>query len=269
LKNQTTFIGNKFWLILNLGSFLFLLNAVSCSDDPINPEPVPRSLQVWVHHVNSIERAQHFQNIYSGLELDVHYDTTVGTFIVKHDYADTTTLTFSTWLSSITNPGRLGFWLDFKNLASWNKTAALAELLRIRGQFDLTHNPVIVESSSPECLPRFDTLNFRVSFYIPTFNPETITKEEELAYRDFIEEGILSYDIGTISAYSFQHGFMRQWFPDMNKLLWCLDVTDPALKDSVISEIRKDPTVEVLLLSDIYPLSYHSVHTLFYNKIEK
>jgi len=269
LKNRTTIFGNKFWLILNLAAFILLLQAVSCRKDFVSPEPVPRSMQVWLHHVNTIDKAQHFQNAYRGFELDVHYDTTVRTFIVKHDFNDTTTLTFSTWLNTITDPGRLGYWLDFKNLETWNKTAALAELLRIRKQFDLIYHPVVVESSSPGCLPLFDTLNFRVSYYIPTFNPATLSEEEELAYRDFIEGVVVQNGIGTISGYSIQHSFMQKWFPGMNKLLWCLDVFDPALKDSVITEIRKDPMVEVLLVSENYPVSYHTGHALFYNKIEK
>jgi hypothetical protein len=268
LKNQTAFSGNRFWLTLNLGTFLLLLQTVSCTKDPITPNPVPRSLQVWLHHVNTTDKSQYFQNTYNGFELDVHFDTTAGTFIVKHDFNDTTTLTFSAWLTAITDPGRLGYWLDFKNLESWNKTAALSELLRIRTQFDLTHHPVVVESSCPACLPPFDTLNFRVSYYIPTFNPATLSEEEELAYRDFIEEAFLPYGIGTISGYSFQHGFMQKWFPDMNKLLWCLDVYDPAIKDT-ITKISKDPTVEVLLVSENYPVFYHNGHPLFYNIIEK
>jgi hypothetical protein len=112
-------------------------------------------------------------------------------------------------------------------------------------------------------------LNFRVSYYIPTFNPATLTEEEELAYRDFIEGVILPNDIGTISAYAMQHDFMKKWFPDLNKLLWALDIFDPAEKDSVINEIGKDPTVEVLLVSENYPVSYRAGHILFYNTIEK
>jgi hypothetical protein len=266
---QTTISGNKFWLILNLVAFLFLLQTVSCRKDPITNDPAPRSLQVWLHHVNTTDKAQHFQNTYSGFELDVHYDTTVKTFIVKHDFNDTTTLTFSTWLNSITDPGRLGYWLDFKNLSLGNNNAALSELLRIRKQFDLTQHTIVVESSNPDCLSPFDTLNFRASYYIPTFNPATITEEEELSKRDIIEGFILQDGIGTISGYSFQHSFMQKWFPDMNKLLWYLDVYNPVLKDSVITETRKDPMVEVLLVSENYPLSCRTGPTLFYNIIEK
>jgi hypothetical protein len=176
----------------------------------------------------------------------------VKTFIVKHDATDTTTLTFSAWLSAITNPGRLGYWLDFKNLDADNKDLALPELLRIRKNFGLDKKVIVVESSNPSSLIKFNTLNFRTSYYIPTFDPSGITQEEELTYRDFIDENTSPYGIGTISGYYYQHGFMQKWFPKMNKLLWYLDSTDPAIKDSIIKETRKDITVEVLLVAEDY-----------------
>jgi hypothetical protein len=242
-----------FRLFLNLGAILLLLQSVSCRKNETDLIPLSRSLQVWLHRCNTIDKAQRFQYAYTGLELDVHFDTVAGTFIVKHDASDTSTLTLSTWLSAITDPGRLGFWLDFKNLSSETGAAALAELRRIRQAFNLTRHIIVVESWNPPYLPPFDTLNFRISFYIPVFDPSLITPEEELAYRDYIFGYVSETGIETISGYYVQHSFMQKWFPDMNKLLWYLDSYDPAIKDSIIKETRKDPTVEVLLVSENYP----------------
>jgi hypothetical protein len=239
-------------LITILAGAWLILHTVSCKKDSTSPVPVKRTLQVWLHRVNTISKAQHFQNSYTGFELDVHYDTVVKTFIVKHDATDTSTLTFSAWLSAITDPGRLGYWLDFKNLDADNKDLALPELLRIRQNFGLDKKVIVVESSSPSSLIKFDTLNFCTSYYIPTFDPSGITQEEELSYMNFIDENTSPYRIGTISGYYNQHGFMQKWFPQMNKLLWYLDSTDPAIKDSIIRETRKDITVEVLLVAEDY-----------------
>ena len=228
---------------------LMFFVVISCHKDEPVPTPVKRSLQVWLHHCNTIMKAQNFQYAYSGLELDVHFDTTAGTFIVKHDASDTSTLTLSTWFGSLTDPGRLGFWLDFKNLAPVNKAAAFAELVRIREAYHLVANHIIVESSDPSCLPLFDTLNFLVSFYIPYFDPSTLTPEEQIPYKDYIEGLVSEYGIRTISGYEMQHGFMQQYFPDMNKLLWYLDSFDPEMQDSVISVVKQDTTVQVLLIA--------------------
>jgi hypothetical protein len=239
-------------LVTILAGAWLILHTVSCKKDSTSPVPGERTLQVWLHRVNNISKALHFQYNYTGFELDVHYDTTVKTFIVKHNPTDTSTLTLSAWLSAITDPGRLGYWLDFKNLDAENKDLALAELLRIRKNFALDKKIIVVESSNPVNLIKFDTLNFLTSFYIPTFDPSGIIQEEELSYRDFIDEYISQTGIGTISGYYMQHGFMQNWFPQMNKLLWYLDSTDPAIKDSIIGETRKDITVEVLLVAEDY-----------------
>jgi hypothetical protein len=243
---ENRFRGRILLLLLSVST---ALQFSSCSKEEPAITTETRSLQVWLHRVNSTSKARVYEFTYPGFELDVHYDTAAGTFIVKHDASDTSTLTLSAWLSAITEPGRLGFWLDFKNLAPFNKVPALAELLRIRRAFNLNVHPVVVESSDPSCLPGFDTLNFVVSYYIPMFDPSAITPEEELQYRDYIETRVSEYGIKTISGYNMQHEFMKQYFPGMNKLLWYLDSFNPAMQDSVIAEVKQDTTVQVLLVA--------------------
>jgi len=235
-----------------LGFALFLLILVSCSKDDTSPVPAGRTMQVWLHRVNTTGKAQHFQNLYSGFELDVYYDTTAGTFIVKHDPGDTTTLTLRTWLGSITHPENLGYWLDFKNLCMENRQNARDELLRIRQEFNLTSHLIIVECGYPPALAPFDTLNFRISFYIPWTDPSGITPGEEEVWKDYVQDQVTATGIGTISGYSFQHDLMQKYFPDMNKLQWYLDSYDKVLQDSVITLMRKDPRVEVLLVAEDY-----------------
>lgn len=235
--------------------FIFIsITISSCQKEEDNQTevipPVHRSMQVWLHRVNSIEKAQYFVDKYVGYELDVHFDTSLNTFIVKHDFSDTTHLLFRTWLSSFPNPGDKPLWLDFKNLNAVNKDSALSELLKIRDEFHLTKHIIVVENNCPAYLIKFDTLNFRTSFYIPYFNPANITEEEELQYKNFIEEGIAASGIKTISGYTMQHEFMKKWFPKMNKLTWYLDSYDKAKQDSVIALIREDPTVEVILVTE-------------------
>jgi hypothetical protein len=239
-------------LIFWLAAVLMVLQITSCEKKSISPNPATRTMKVWLHRVNWINKAKQFQYSYSGFELDVYYDDLYKTFLVKHDVTDTTTLTLSTWMMAITDPSRLGYWLDFKNLDSLNKDMALSELLRIRQNFGLIKETIVVESSSPGCLVNYKRLNFRPSFYIPTFDPDNITQEQEIYFRDFTQKYIDQSGIETISAYSWQHDFMQKWFPTMNKLLWFLDSYDAAVKDSVIEAIGKDPTVEILLVPENY-----------------
>jgi hypothetical protein len=228
----------------------FLALFTSCNKDTSSLHPQNGTLEVWLHRVNTILKAQHFRNSYPGFELDVHFDTSVMTYIVKHDASDTSTLTLSAWLNAIPDPGRLGYWFDLKNLSKENKEPALAELLRIRQAFRLTLRTIVVESTNPEELRDFSTLNILTSFYIPYFDPSLISTEDEEYYHDYVEEHILQSGIKTISGYYIQLGFMQKWFPAMKKLTWYLDSTVPAIKDSIITETRKDSKVDVLLVSE-------------------
>lgn len=248
-----------------LSLYLLMLALFSCEEGQVSPEPpppppAPRSLQVWLYHNDDTIKAKHFQNQYAGMELDVHFDTVEQTFFVKHDFSEPNDLRFTYWLSALDHPEELGFWLDFKNLAPWNKEAALHELLQIRAAFHLTQKVIVVESSSPDCLPGFDTLNFRVSYYIPSFDPTGMSQSEQQAYYQFINGAIQPYGIGTISGYYIQHAFMQQWFPSTNKLLWYLDSVDPVIQDSIIAETKKDSTVEVLLVAADFPTDFSGLH---------
>ncbi|HNW73195.1 MAG TPA: hypothetical protein PKN44_06175 [Bacteroidales bacterium] len=239
-------------LFFRISFIILVLHLVSCKKDETDTGPVPPSLKVWLHRVNTIDKAKKFEYAYSGFELDVQFDTATSTFLVKHDLTDTTHLDFTTWLSAISSPGRLGYWLDFKNLSVGNAQASLTVLLQLRKTFNLTQYPIVIESTNPSCLPPFDTLNFRISYYIPAFDPSTLTKEEEQYYRSFIETAVMESGSKTISGYYFQHDYMKKWFPGMNKLLWYLDSYQTSARDSIISITSKDPMVEILLVAEDY-----------------
>lgn len=244
IKSTTIFL-----IFLVLAAYLS-----SCKKEEVSPDPpVPRAMEVWLHRVNTIDKAIFFRNAYSGFELDVHFDTATGTYLVKHDFTDTTHLPLATWLAAIERPEELGYWLDFKNLSTDFMMEAQKALIEIRNKFKLNRFPIVVEASNPVCLPPFDTLNFVTSFYIPTFDPAQLTPEETLFFKEYITGYLEETGVQTISGYSFQHGFMQSWFPAQNKLLWYLDSVDPEKKDSVILETRKDPTVQVFLVGEAYP----------------
>jgi hypothetical protein len=252
------------WLILMAAFAIFLalvLSSSSCSKNQETIVPDTTSgLQVWLHRVNSIEKAIHFRDQFQGYELDVHYIPDSGTFFVKHDAETPDTMKFIRWLAGFPHPEGLSYWLDFKNLQPDIAPVARAELIRICSLFGLTRR-IVVESSSPESVILFDTLNFLPSFYIPTFDPSSITPDEESYYQGFINDRVQQYGLRTISGYSMQLPFMQKWFPQLHKLTWYLDSTDPAIQDSIIAGVRKDTTVWVVLISENFsPLAEGSGH---------
>ena len=222
----------------------------ACMKESETPVPPPRQAETWLHRVNSIAKAKEFRQVYPGYELDVHFDTVSGNYYVKHDFSEPSVLTLNQWLDSLDHPEAMGLWLDFKNLSPAIAPKAFAALLLIRETYQLTTRPVVVESSEAGALPMFDTLNFRVSYYIPWFDPSQLTPEEEESMALLISGRVSLNQVGTISGYLVQKDFMTTWFPGMNKLLWYLDSVDPAKVDSVVTLVREDPTVEVLLVAE-------------------
>lgn len=235
-----------------LALMLTMLLFQACMKTDETPVPPPRQAEVWLHRVNSIAKAKAFRQAYPGYELDVHFDTVSGNYFVKHDFSAPPVLTLNEWLDSLPHPEALGLWLDFKNLSPAMASKAFAALMLTRETYHLTTRPVIVESSEAEALPLFDTLNFRVSYYIPWFDPSQLTPEEQESMALLISERVNLNHVGTISGYLVQKEFMTTWFPGMNKLLWYLDSVDPVKVDSVLRVVRKDPAVEVLLVAEDY-----------------
>lgn len=51
-------------------------------------KPLNISDGVWLHRVNSPERAKYFLNSFAGFEIDIYYDDTKNIFNVDHDNRD-------------------------------------------------------------------------------------------------------------------------------------------------------------------------------------
>lgn len=232
---------------------LLLILCYSCKKESNEVPPFQRELRIWLHHVNTIEKAFFFRDLYDGYELDVHFDTNTGNFYVKHDAIEPSILTLEEWLSAIYRPDLMGYWLDFKNLDTHNAFASFQKLESLRSSFLLSRT-IVVESSSPSSLAPYENGHYLTSYYIPTFDPSSLTPQEEIEYRDFIADRIKNTSITTISGYSSQLDFMQKWFLKLNKLVWYLDSTVPELKDSVINLVEKNQTVDILLVSESFSM---------------
>lgn len=220
-------------LLLGLGA--------TCSRAPI----VPKNDKIWLHRANWIEKAQQFQYDYAGLEIDVVFDDTTGTFFVKHDTTDHSFLLLDDWCASLDNIGAIGVWFDVKNLNHHNSEEALRCLSALREKYQM-QGKLVVESAAYNELKAFDTSGFVASFYIPYFNPDSVDslqyKHITKTIRNAIDSGITH-----ISGYDFQYEYLKREFPNQPKLLWTI-YTDKDYQAKWIKRMSKDPTVEILLL---------------------
>ena len=220
---------------------LLLLVNVACQ----HHETSYVNTKVWLHRVNTIEKAQRYQYDYPGFELDVHFIDSLNTFIVKHDANEASTLTLDEWCSAIDNIANLGIWFDFKNLSTSNRESALARLQQICEQYHLT-GKLYVESKQYRELYAFREAGFKVSYYIPYFVPEEIDSLKYQQYRNEIENAIHP-GVTAISGYDFQYEFLAKEFPQQNKLIWTTSL-EADIQSKLLKQLEPDASVEIILL---------------------
>lgn len=125
--------------------------------------------RVWSHRVNSLGALLEAKRTFSGIEIDVHYDSGSRAFQVRHDYPHIG-LTLRDMLEwSRDRPG-MKIWLDWKNAAPDNVQAALSELTALDREFGLKRR-LLVETDSSAVSPALAAISkagFRHGYYLPT-----------------------------------------------------------------------------------------------------
>lgn len=207
--------------------------------------------KVWAHRVNSIEKLNYTQKRYVGIELDILYDESSGTFDVTHPPAESINLTLETYLSHWdTNQKASGLWLDFKNLNVSNYKKSLLRLIHLTEKFQLEKNKIIVESQHPQFLKDFEKAGFITSYYLPS---ELLSLNEEQLSKKITEinRQIISFPTSALSTNIDDYEIIAKYFPDHKKLLWSLHSTLPkkGFKNYALTKkALNDKTVEVLLV---------------------
>lgn len=228
--------------LLILSSLLLVTLCCRCTNTPDYVKD-----KIWLHRANSIEQAKQFQYDYAGLEIDVHYNDSLQTFLIKHDADDSVSLPINEWCRALEDPSQLGIWFDFKNLNAKNCEASLQCLKTLRETYHL-NGKLYVESGAYRELPPFREAGFLTSFYIPYFQPDTDDSATYHKHRQRIQRAVNS-GVNAISGFEGQYQFMKQEFPEQTKLIWCVN-PDRRYLTKVINTIGSDSLVDVLLLSN-------------------
>ena len=217
------------------------VSVLSCTKPPKKPS------KVWLHRANDIAKAQYFQDKYVGLEVDVHFVDSLGTFVVQHDFGANSKLRLEDWFASLDRRSKLGFWIDFKNLDYENMEVSAKEMARLRETYNLK-GMIIVESSNAGCLKAFDDLGFRTSFYIPYARPDQLSREKLQDLTNVIRKNIEENGLKTISGYFFQYQYMIDSFPEMRKLTWYHQY-DTAVRNNYIRLADENANTDVILVA--------------------
>lgn len=213
---------------------------VGCSNNNNDRPRKNLNPKIWLHRANDTNKAKYFQDKYSGMEIDVFFDESRDTFVIKHDEGENSDITIEEWLSSIENPTDIGLWLDLKNLTSTNKNAIVSRLKLIRKEFNLK-GKIYVESDNCDDLDVFKNEGFSTSYYIPWYAADSIAET--------LRETINKNKQKTISGYHDKYDFMKRQFPDTYKLIWYHE-HDTAKRNYYINLANSEEKIDVLLVAD-------------------
>lgn len=206
--------------------------------------------KIWVHRVNSIEKLQEVNSTFSGVELDVVFNSTGEVFDVNHPPAESIGLNLLEYLKSNTESD-LNFWLDFKNLSPENASQALKRLQFLCAELTISKKQFIVEATQPELLKLFAKNGFQTSYYLNWPGLYQLSEESLNETISQIKANIFP-ELSYISSSYHDFELLNQHFPDQEKLLW---LTENETKfSSTIKEhwhrmeIANHPKTKVLLV---------------------
>lgn len=204
--------------------------------------------KIWVHRVNSTQRAGIMQNKYTGMEMDVIYDEENSRYYVSHDPVPEQYIQLDEILHTIQNPQNHLFWLDFKNLSENNCRDALNSLLELTQKYNLNTNNIIVESPNPYYLSDFTDSGFRTSYYIPRFNPYRSSQDFMLNKIQKIDSVLSISNVNYLSGEHNLYQFLKFYYPESKILLWYLP--ENILSPYVRRKLNHDSTVDVILIPE-------------------
>lgn len=132
----------------------------------IDQLPIALKEKIWVHRVNSIEKAREVSGTFYGIETDVVFHSSAGVFDVTHPPVVSIGLTLDALMSAVKGQDTK-LWIDFKNLSKENGLASLARLNTLCAKHNIDRKDIIVESIFSPLLQPFSLSGYKTSFYIP------------------------------------------------------------------------------------------------------
>ncbi|MDF1677046.1 MAG: hypothetical protein P1U44_15130 [Vicingaceae bacterium] len=203
--------------------------------------------KVWNHKINTIKELESAS--LKGVELDIVFHKNSNSFDVNHPPEKSQNISLDNYLNNI--PTNINYlWLDFKNLTTQNKKAALTHLNSLTKKHQLTHQNIIVESNQLKFLQTFNTNNYKTSYYLPQNLSLKSTKEQTLLLNT-IQNNISSYKPTYISSKYIDYDILTEHFSAQKKLFW-FNVYGDNNKLKVrflLYKILLDDNVDALLIS--------------------
>ncbi|MEJ6791611.1 MAG: hypothetical protein QNK89_02435 [Lacinutrix sp.] len=177
--------------------------------------------KVFAHRVNSLEKQKQALNYFEGIEVDLVYLKNKNVLDVNHPPSASINLTFETYLAQIDSNHFPFLWLDIKGLDATNSDSILLKLNTLFESRKYPKNKVLIETLSPEALPKFIEAGYKASYYFKS-NLYKLPKEDLITEINAIQI-ILDQqpEIGISSNYE-NYELMKTYFPNKTKYLWAV-----------------------------------------------
>lgn len=245
---------NKHTKIISLLIGLFVLGSIYIFC-PYRPEYFGYRNKVLAHRVNSLEKLAFAERFYTGVELDLIYNSDNQSFDVNHPPAPSIGLDLETYLSHIKNKN-IKLWLDIKNISKENAADAAQSLSQQITNAGISKKNILVESPEIPYLYLFKEEGFRTSFYLPYF----LYKQDEQTLAktiDSLKSLKKQYCSDGISADVLNYNILNQYFKKDKKFLWAIYPSYSRHQIDNYTNFRKyasDPTVEIILVKVALPI---------------
>ncbi|MFP4471774.1 MAG: hypothetical protein ACLFPE_13910 [Bacteroidales bacterium] len=204
--------------------------------------------KIWAHRANSTDKLGMARQKFPGVELDVVFMEGQGHFDVHHPPEPPSGLTLAQYFTAA-GEFPLQFWLDFKNLNSRNRDAAVQHLKDLARQFNIEKKRIIVEADHPGHLRAFSTEGFLTSWYLP--QGLSLLKQNELEpVAGQIGNSLENFPVDFISTEFKDYPVLNQYFPNQKKLFWftVYGSVNKIRARLLLYEILTDENTEVLLM---------------------
>lgn len=206
--------------------------------------------KVWAHKVNYTEEYARAKKQFTGVELDVVFESGLRNFDIHHPPEPSIGLTLTNYFASQPNNADVSYWLDLKNLSAENDSLVAAILDSIVTVYKIPQHKVIVESREPHYLKTLTDKGFRTSYYLPTGLHELNSQELQTQLND-IKQTIAANPSTYISFEYRDYPILNKYFPNSKKISWftIYGSMNKIKARLLLFRLLMDKQVDVLLVS--------------------
>jgi hypothetical protein len=205
-------------------------------------------VKVWLHRVNSMERAVRMAKQFRGMEIDVMYDSAADSFDVGHPPTPSIGLSLDRLLGAVPDVADHYFWIDFRNLTDTNAPAACIRLVAIARKHNLISH-MIVESVHPTALACFTDNGFRTSYYLfPEVSLPAMNTAQRTAYYEEVKAGLAASSVNALSMSYESLPFVDRYFPDAEVLTWYREKDRNLRYYAMLAYLKAQSRIQVILI---------------------